>query len=228
MDGTVEFYQRIHSLLRPDMKVLDLGAGRGAFLDDPVLYRRQLRQLKDHVDEVIGFDVDTSVLENPCLTRAEVIVPGEPLPLGNGSVDLVISDFVFEHVTDPSWAANEIERVLRPGGWLCARTPNRWGYIGVGARLVPNQLHAPLLRLFQPGKQERDTFPTAYRLNSPKDLKRHFSERTFEHIVYTMNNEPAYFANWNSLWALVRLAFRATPESFGATMYVFLRRLDPT
>lgn len=227
VDGTVEFYQRIHSLLRPDMKVVDFGAGRGAFLDDPVLYRRRLRQLKDHVDEVIGVDVDASVLENPCLTQAEVITPGERLPFESGSIDLMISDFVFEHVTDPGWAAHEIERVLRPGGWLCVRTPNRWGYIGLGARSVPNRLHAPLLRVFQPGKKERDTFPTSYRLNSPRDLKRHFPEHTFEHIVYTMNNEPAYFSNWNAMWALVRLAFRVTPEPLGATLYVFLRKLDP-
>lgn len=226
VDGTVEFYQRVHSLLRPDMRVVDFGAGRGAFLDDPVAFRRDLRRLGDHVQEVIGVDVDDSVLKNPCLTRAEVIAPGAQMPIEAGSVDLVVSDFVFEHITNPEWASSEIERVLRPGGWLCARTPNRRGYIGLGARAMPNRLHAPLLRLFQPAKQERDTFPTAYRLNTLKDLKRYFPPSIFEHFVYTMNNEPSYFSDWTPIWALVRFIFRLTPEAFGATMYVFLRKRD--
>lgn len=34
MDGTVEFYTRVNALLRPDMTVLDFGAGRGAGLVD--------------------------------------------------------------------------------------------------------------------------------------------------------------------------------------------------
>ncbi len=224
MDGTVEFYQRVHALLSPEAKVLDFGAGRGAFLDDPVLFRRNLRRLKDSAAEVIGIDVDESVLENPCLTRAEVIPPGTRLPLPEKSIDLVVADFVFEHITDPTWASHELSRVLRPGGWLCARTPNRWGYIGVGARVLPNRWHTPLLRMFQPGKQERDTFPTAYRLNSPAALRKYFPKTDFEHFIYTMNNEPAYFSNWHAVWALVRLLFRLTPEALGATMYVFLRK----
>ncbi|WP_333689108.1 hypothetical protein [Methylococcus capsulatus] len=44
LDGTVEFYGRVQALLRPDMTVLDFGAGRGAGLrDDPVGFRKSLR-----------------------------------------------------------------------------------------------------------------------------------------------------------------------------------------
>ena len=225
VDGSVEFYQRIRTLLRPDMRVLDFGAGRGAFVDDPVPFRRDLHRLDQVVAELIGVDVDEAVRENPYLSRAEVIATGERLPLETGSIDLVVSDWVFEHVTDPGWASDELARILRVGGWLCARTPNRFGYIGLAARAMPNRLHAPLLRLFQPGKEGRDTFPTAYRLNSPKALKRHFPERSWEHVVYTMNNEPAYFSSWHAAWAAARLAFRLTPDALGATLYVFLRKL---
>jgi SAM-dependent methyltransferase len=222
VDGSVEFYQRIQALLRPDMRVVDFGAGRGAFLDDEVELRRELHRLDKVAAEVIGLDVDDAVLTNPCLTRAEVITPGKPLPVESGSVDLIVSDWVFEHIADPIWAAAELDRILKPGGWLCARTPNKHGYIGLGARAVPNRLHVALLRAFQPSKQDRDTFPTTYRLNTPAALREHFPG--YEHVVYTMNNEPAYVSGWRAGWALMQAVFRATPDRLGATLYVFLRK----
>jgi hypothetical protein len=45
-DGTIEFYSRIRSLIEPTSVVLDLGAGRGKWVEDLVSYRRQLRQLQ--------------------------------------------------------------------------------------------------------------------------------------------------------------------------------------
>ena len=43
----------------------------------------------------------------------------------DGRIDLVLADYVLEHI-DPEHAqgvADEITRVLKPGGWLAARTP---------------------------------------------------------------------------------------------------------
>jgi SAM-dependent methyltransferase len=48
-----------------------------------------------------------------------------------------VSDFTFEHIVDPAQAARELDRVLKHGGWLCARTPNRYGYIALANRFVP-------------------------------------------------------------------------------------------
>ena len=46
-----------------------------------------------------------------------------------------MSDRVSSMCDDPESVAAEIDRVLRPEGWICARTPNRNGYIAWGARL---------------------------------------------------------------------------------------------
>ena len=43
----------------------------------------------------------------------------ERLPLADGSVDLVVSDNVYEHVPDVRAVTAEIARVLRPGGVAC-------------------------------------------------------------------------------------------------------------
>jgi SAM-dependent methyltransferase len=224
VDGTVEFYQRVNALLAPDMTVLDFGAGRGAWADDPVEYRRALRDLRGKAARVIGADVDPVVRDNPLVDETAVIGDGMPLPWSDESFDLVVSDFTFEHVRDPEWAAHELSRVLRPGGWICARTPNRWGYIGVAARLVPNRLHVAALRRLQPHKQDVDTFPTAYRLNSLKQIERLFPDEAFDNCSYTMDNEPAYSGNSVPAWRAMKLVFRVTPERLRSMLYVFLRK----
>jgi SAM-dependent methyltransferase len=224
VDGTVEFYQRISALVDDTSVVVDLGAGRGAFVEGTSDYRRRLRHLQPRVGRLIGLDVDDAVLGNKTVDEAHVIEPSGPLPLADESVDLVLSDFVFEHVTDPAALASELTRVVKPGGWVCARTPNRRGYIGIGARLVPNRWHVKALRRIQPHKPAEDTFDVAYTLNTRADLKAHFPEDRYEHYVYTMNNEPAYAGGSALGWRLTMLLFALTPRQSGAVLYVFLRK----
>src|SRR5882757_4977834 len=73
-DGTIEFYNRINALLQPDFKVLDLGAGRGAwYYSEKTEYKRMLRNLRGKVREYIGADVDSAVLANPTTDRNVLI-----------------------------------------------------------------------------------------------------------------------------------------------------------
>lgn len=227
VDGTVAFYARINALMQPDMTVLDYGAGRGKGVqDDQVSYRRGLRDLKGKCKRLIGVDVDEAIHENPGLDEAHVIPPGGAIPLPTASVDLIVSDNTFEHITDPGPVARELDRVLKPGGWICARTPNRWGYIALGASLVPNALHVAFLRRLQPDRKAVDVFPTAYKLNTREALRRHFPNTAYEHCSYTHFAEPAYFANSRVLWALMLLVFRLTPPALAPTRMIFLRKRD--
>jgi SAM-dependent methyltransferase len=228
VDGTVQFYARINALIAPDHTVVDLGAGRGGFLEDPVIYRRELRRLQGKVRRVIGLDVDPAVLANPGVDEAHVLEPNGRFPLPDHSVDLLVSDFTFEHIDAPEHIAAEIGRVLRPGGWLCARTPNKWGYIGLGARIVPNRLHNTALRRLQPAKQERDTFPTRYRMNTVADLRRLFPEDSYEHYTYAADSEPAYAGSSSAGWWLADGIFHRAPRRCRSVLYVFICRVAAT
>ena len=224
-DGTVAFYSRINALLQPEMTVLDFGAGRGrAVQEDPVPYRRALQTLQGKCRRLIGVDVDEAVRQHPRLDEAHVIPEHGPLPLADGSVDLIVSDATFEHITHPEAVAPELARVLKPGGWLCARTPNRWGYIGLGTNLVPNRWHVALLKHLQPHRKAVDVFPTAYCLNTRAALKKYFPEDAWEHCNHGYFAEPAYFANSKLLWALMLLVFRLTPSALAPTWMIFLHK----
>lgn len=136
-------------------RVLDLGAGAG------IVSQMNFRGMAGHVS---GVDLDSRVLTNPYLDNAKV-GSAERLPFADGEFDLVFADNVLEHLPDPLAAFQEISRVLRPGGHFLAKTPNKWHYMPLMARLTPHSFHRFYNRLR--GRAGEDTFPTRYRANSP-------------------------------------------------------------
>jgi hypothetical protein len=126
-------------------------------------------------------------------------------------------------VANPELIAHEVARVVRPGGWCCARTPNRQGYIAVAARLLPNSFHRRAIQRLQPGRQDKDVFPTRYRLNTPEDIARHFGGSFADYSF-------PFWANldYGSQFKAARFAdrvFRILPDHFAPMFYVFLKRL---
>lgn len=223
-DGTVEFYGRVNALLEPHFTVLDLGAGRGGqLLDHAGSWRTGLCTLKGKVARVVGADIDEAVLENPFLDEARIIAVGEPWPFADDSFDLIMADWVLEHVANPAEFAAEVRRVLKPGGWFCARTPNRWGIVGIGANLVPNRLHTRVLARLQPDRKEIDVFPTAYRLNTRRQIRQHFGPGAWDDFSYVGNAEPPYVQTSRVAMHLVNLYWRFTPAALHTVLNVFLR-----
>lgn len=126
VDGTVAFYSRVSALLTPAMSLVDFGCGRGAQVEDTVVYRRHLRTFRGRVRRVVGVDVDAVGINNPTIDEFRLLAPGGMWPIDSSSVDLVFSDCVMEHLPDPDLFFSEAVRVLRKGGYLCLRTPNVW------------------------------------------------------------------------------------------------------
>jgi SAM-dependent methyltransferase len=227
-DGTVEFYGRIKALITPDMRVLDLGAGRGAwFEEEDSEYRRELRLLRGHVAEVIGCDIDEAVLKNNAVDRSVVIRAGEPWPLAADSVNLIVADYVFEHIQDPQSFAAEVNRVLKVGGWLCARTPTKYNYISLMAGLVRNIHHARVLSRVQPGRKAEDVFPTYFRLNTRSAIRHVFDARRFEDCSYLYSFEPQYHFGSAAFYRLLRVAHRVLPTALHGNLFAFLKRTAP-
>ena len=62
---------------------------------------------------------------------AEAAADVTDLPIADASVDIVLVEHVLEHVLDPVRAAQEIERVLRPGGVVVAIIPFSFPWHGI-------------------------------------------------------------------------------------------------
>jgi len=223
-DGTIQFYQRVNALLQPHFTVVDFGAGRGLnHLEDQNAYRRGLIWLRGKVKEVIGVDVDDAILDNPSLDRT-VLITNSEIPLEDASVDLILTDFTFEHLPDPVGVARSFERILKPGGWICARTPNRHGYIALGNRIIPDSLKMKVLRGAQPMRKDEDVFPAFYRMNTLAALKRIFPSERFKHCSYCWDSSPSYFFNKSWVFHMFRLLHSITPERFKTMLFVFIQK----
>lgn len=103
--------------LQPGEVVLDVGCGTGI---DLLL----ASHLVGEMGRVIGLDLTPAMIERARkhvaergFTNVELVVgPMEDIPLPDGSVDVVVSNGVFNLSSDKDRAFAEVYRVLRPGG----------------------------------------------------------------------------------------------------------------
>lgn len=201
------YKDRIRDLATDSTTILDFGAGRGVNCID----------LRAPGREVLGCDVSAEISRNPNLDAYATIQPGDPLPYQDAYFDLVVSRYVLEHVSDPGHATRELMRVLKPGGHFCAITPNKYGYVAIAASIIPNGLHTAVLRFVQPEKKAEDTFPTKYRLNSRRDLERHFGPGV---SVFRSSGEGSYTFGKESIRKLFEGLHKALPQTLQTTMVV--------
>jgi SAM-dependent methyltransferase len=224
VDGTVAFFTQIASVLRPTDVVLDFGAGRGEpIVDDSVEFRRRLSNLKGRCAHLEGCDIDDVVLENPFVDHAEVIVPGVPLPYPDDHFDIVIARSVLEHVDDPNHIAGELMRVTKPGGLIAAITPNKYGYIAIGARLVPNRMHVRALKRVQPQRKAEDVFPTRYLMNTAAALRRAFGPDAEVYVSY-WSAEPAYHFGRPVVYRIIKWMNKHLPAALQPTLLIYIRK----
>ena len=154
------FERAVEARLSNRVVLLDAGCGRTV----PVLKKFLGRAARLIGVELVDFTEVPPGIEtyNADLAR---------IPLPDGSVDLIMSRSVFEHLADPQAVYREFARLLRPGGTIIFLTANLWDYGTLVARLVPNRFHARIVKKVE-GRAEEDTFPTEYRTNTRRDVDR--------------------------------------------------------
>ncbi|MCA9907969.1 MAG: class I SAM-dependent methyltransferase [Anaerolineae bacterium] len=98
--------------------VLEHGCGVG-------MYSAQIRQR--YTPHVEAFDIEAErVQEARAATPHALVAAAEMLPYRSNSFDTIITQDVLEHVADDQRSAQEIVRVLKPGGRAFILVPNRW------------------------------------------------------------------------------------------------------
>lgn len=181
-------YRQLESVidrhLTPKTRVLEVGCGRNAPL---------LQGLRGRAAALYGIDV---VEFEPGLSGPEIrLINTSATDLSafeNGSIDLVYSRSVMEHISDAHGALSEIRRVLAPSGRYIFLTPNRYDYVSMIASIVPNRHHSKVVEITE-GRPKADTFPTFYRANSFSSIRRLGRESGFEiESLERLNQYPSY------------------------------------
>lgn len=221
-DGTIDFYLRVRSLCSQDTAVLDLGSGRGGWYHDDIsTTRKSIRLLRDNVAEVISADIDPAVMDNMSGHRQMIIQDGV-IPLPDASVDLIVADYVFEHVKNTDLFISEISRVLKPNGWLCARTPHKLHYVALIARILSLVNPLSLIKKLQPTRKEIDIFPTEYNLNTLNVISKTFKEWDNQSFVYRSN--PSYYFGNRIFFELLSFLHLVLPTPLIGNLFVFVQK----
>jgi SAM-dependent methyltransferase len=224
-DGIIEFYSRLNSMITPESVVVDFGCGRGELNEDPVEFRRNLRCLRGKVAKVIGLDVDMAGRSNPTIDEFRSLTPGNAWPIEDQSIDLVLSHSVLEHLPEPDYLFREARRVLVPGGFLCVLTTNLLSYVGLAAKLIPNNFHAKVLSRAQSERQEKDIFPTLYRCNTIFALRRQMSGHGFSAAIFGYDGGPGYLKFSKAAYAMGFLHQTMSPSFIRPILMAFGKKL---
>ena len=224
LDCTIPFLSRAQALASGSTVVLEIGCGRGQGNEDGSDYRRSLRDFRVAGRRVIGIDVDPVAETNPWIDDFRMIGSDFKWPVESGTVDFAFSDYVLEHVGDPAAYFAELRRVLKPGGVFLARTPSRHSYIAIIAQLIPNALHARVLKRTQLGRKEEDVFPTVYRANTTRALRKFLGRAGFDTVVYSVEGEPWYMQFSSVMFRIMNVVHPLLPGFMRSTLIVMARK----
>ena len=224
-DQQVLFHTRVRALLKQGDIVLDLGAGRAEWKEtETVATKLQLLDLTSTGATVLGADVDGAIGKNEYIAGGVQIGHSGQMPFGDESIDMVYCRSVFEHVENVVQFSAEISRVLRPGGWLVALTPNKHGSVALANRLLSGPMAKRVLSRLQPDRHDYDIFPAHYRLNTISQLKEHFPTQEFSHFTFPFGEVPRYFGSHVTLARLLQTYEYLAPSPLRSHLHVFIQK----
>ncbi len=184
LDGTSQFAALIRKRLRTEFRILDLGAGSGKA--GPVNFQGEARI-------VIGVDPNSYIKGNSKIDHG-VIGLAEHLPFRTDSFDLVVSDWVVEHLAQPEEVISEVFRVVKSGGAFVLRTGNVYHYSYAVAAVTPYWFHRLVANRVRGMPEDNgDPHATYYRMNSRGAVRRCLTRAGFvEEEILMVEAEPSY------------------------------------
>jgi SAM-dependent methyltransferase len=179
--------------------VIDLGGGRRCVYSWALNGGPELR--------LVAVDASAEELAlNPDVSETRVADVSEALPFPDGSVDLVLSRALLEHVDGVPQAVQNIARVLKPGGRTLHLVPCRYSLFGIAARLLP---FGPLLRLLHavmPHTRGQVEFSVSYDHCYSSAMRKSFEHAGFRKVeIEVCWAQPGYFEAFFPLFVLTSL-----------------------
>lgn len=160
-----------------EIRLVDIGSKDGVIasqLEEEVGF--------DSISIDIGFDID----DMGALSTEFVQSDGTRMPLQDNTIDVVISNMVFEHIQDVEGLIQESARVLKPNGTFVTIFPNRFWPIDdhgfpFGTTLLPRHIGKRVFRLtdYQSEYYNRFMHPSSS-VGVRRKLDRHFDDVSFE------------------------------------------------
>ena len=221
-DGTIDFYLRVRDVINKKKIVLDLGAGEGSWYNDKKnnKIKKSIQFLKNDVKKFYAADIDMAVLKNKS-SHKNFLIKNNIIPLKNNSIDVIICDWVFEHIEKPYIFFKEINRVLKKGGTICSRTPHKYNYFSIVSNILEGTSFKDfLLKKIQPGRKEY--FKSYYKLNTKKEINDYF--KNYSSKIFIFKPDPAYYFNLKIFYLFFKFIHLIFPNFFSGILICFLKK----
>lgn len=199
---------------------LDVGCGRLLFPGNMGL----AAQLAARCRSLGGIDPSPNIQENTLLQHRAQCSLEAYAP--DRQFDLITMRMVVEHISDPDAAVAALGRLTRPGGKVVIYTVNKWSPVSLASAATPTAVHLAAKRILW-GGEDRDTFPTAYKMNTRSALQRlmaanNFSEAAFDYLPDTRTLAQFRAGAWAelALWRSLRTMGIMYPENCLLGTYV--------
>ena len=168
----------VHQKLQPHSVVLNAGCG----------FRPDLH-IRNKCEKVVGVDLDNRIYDNDDLDVA-TLGDIENITLPSGTFDLVVGQWVIEHLEDPIKCFRNLHRMLKDHGFVLLLTSNRYHYISLVAGVLPHWFNK---RFYKFLGMEEEIYPVHYRCNTPSKLRNAMQQAGFEtEELMLIEPEPGY------------------------------------
>jgi SAM-dependent methyltransferase len=209
----------LDAIVTPQTVWLDVGCGRDLSPGNVATGRR----LADRCRKLVGIDPSDNIDDNP-FVHERLKMPIEAHPPGP-AYDLITLRMVAEHVEAPEKVAKQLTSLLLPGGRIVIYTVGRYSPSVIVAASTPLWVHHAVKQVLW-RTEERDTFPTVYRMNTRQALRRLFcgeglSEVMFEYLGDCRTTARFKFLQYFelSIWKILSLIRFPYPEACILAMY---------
>jgi len=209
-----ELYEAaVAGFVHNDTVWLDVGCGRDLFPSNP----GTAAILAGRCRLLVGLDPSENIEANPLLHERVRATIESYHP--DRRHDLVTMRMVAEHIETPQTAIAALSRFTRPGGCVILYTVQKWSPAALAAALTPMAVHHAVKRVLW-STEERDTFPTFYRMNTRKRLRGLFEAAGFVEELFLRLDDTRTFGKWKSLatlelqlWRCLKAIGVAYPEA---------------
>jgi SAM-dependent methyltransferase len=187
-----QVYERtLDRLVTASTEWLDIGCGRELLPDNPSL----ARVLSQRAKLLVGVDPDATILDNRYVHEK---FHGMLSDMPPRQFNLVTLRMVAEHVQDPYSLLRSLRKVCAPNARVVVFTPHRWSPMTVASSLTPIWLHQSVKRWLW-RTEDRDTFPVAYRMNTPQELRGLFRSHGFAVEFISLLDDCSVLWRWPTL-----------------------------
>jgi 2-polyprenyl-3-methyl-5-hydroxy-6-metoxy-1,4-benzoquinol methylase len=179
----------VDSFVSADAEWLDVGCGRDIFPSNLNMAKLLAKRCK----VLVGLDPSDNIDENPLIhERFKGMLEDYRT---ERRFDLITLRMVAEHIGNPAGAVAALSRLCRPGGRVVIYTVYKWSPVTIVSSAAPFQLHHIVKKLIW-NTEEKDTFPTEYRMNTRSDLNRVLEAAGFQEEQFSYLDDCRSFARW--------------------------------